>query len=108
MPESLKLTCFSIFRESNAGDLTTVLEGLAHSILVDVEGEISNEYGEASWILLGGGTRARDGLGGGVLDVEPTASEVSAVVLEGSCCTSRILELDNGCLGVHVWSVVRG
>mmetsp|Transcript_12735 Transcript_12735/g.20611 ORF Transcript_12735/g.20611 Transcript_12735/m.20611 type:complete len:217 (-) Transcript_12735:973-1623(-) len=75
----LKVSSLTIRRESNIGNLTTFLEGFAESILFNVEGEVSDEDGHASFLFLRDGTCFVDGFVGGVFDAEPSATVVGSV-----------------------------
>lgn len=66
-----------------------------------MKGEIANEYGNTSWVFVGRFTGGVDGFGGGVFDVEPTASKVGSVLFDGGGGCFGGGEFDNGC-GVRV------
>ena len=80
--KALEVPSLPVRGEPDRNDLPAVLEGLADRVLVNVKGEVAHKNGRAPLILDRGGTGPGFGPEGlPVLDAEPPAAEVGAILL---------------------------
>ena len=96
MPEALEVAGLAVGGEADLGDGAAIGKGLTDGVLVDVPGQVADEDGETSLLLLGGFAGSVDGLGGAVLDGQPTSVEVGTVQGNTGLGILGGMEVDDG------------